>query len=47
MDSSVGQPLNAVPELRSMLFDDHSWCAVLHSSSGFFLVEMTGREFML
>lgn len=46
MYSSVGQPLSAVPESRSVLFDDHSWCAVLHSSSVFSL-EMAGGEFML
>lgn len=27
--------LSAVPESRSVLFDDHFWCAVLHSSSFF------------
>lgn len=37
MDSSIGYPLIAVPESRPVLFDDHSWCAVLHSSSVFLL----------
>lgn len=40
---SVGQPLNAVPESRFALFDDPSWCAVLHSSRGFLLRKSWAR----